>query len=134
MSYTLGMAARATGFSKSTIYRAIKAGRVSAGRTDTGDWAIDPAELHRVFPPIEMDEYPSSNGSEIGERASRNARAEGELASAALVTELLRQQLEDIRRDRDHWRGQAQRLVLPAPATTAQPVRMGFVARMFGFA
>ena len=30
MTYTLGMAARATGLSKSTIYRAIKAGRISA--------------------------------------------------------------------------------------------------------
>src|SRR5438874_12610583 len=55
MSYTLGMAARATGLSKSTVYRAIKAGRISASRTDSGDYAIDPAELHRVFPPVDAD-------------------------------------------------------------------------------
>jgi hypothetical protein len=63
MSYTLGTAARATGLSKSTIHRAIKAGRVSAGRSDTGDYAIDPAELHRVFPPVDTAAARSGNGS-----------------------------------------------------------------------
>src|SRR5437868_11722524 len=63
MSYTLGMAARATGTSKSSIYRAIKAGRISAGRTDTGAWAIDPTELHRVFPPVDVDASHSSKHS-----------------------------------------------------------------------
>jgi excisionase family DNA binding protein len=49
MSYTLGQAAKAVGRSKPTIARAIKAGRISAARTATGEFAIDPAELHRVF-------------------------------------------------------------------------------------
>ena len=48
--YTLGTAARAVGKSKATISRAIKAGRLSAARTDDGGYAIDPAELHRVYP------------------------------------------------------------------------------------
>ena len=34
MTYTLGMAARATGLSKSTIHRAIKDGWISATRVD----------------------------------------------------------------------------------------------------
>ena len=50
MAYTLGEAARATGKAKPTIARAIQAGRISASRSDTGDWQIDPAELHRVYP------------------------------------------------------------------------------------
>jgi excisionase family DNA binding protein len=62
MTYTLGMAARATGLSKSTIHRAIKNGRISATRTDAWSFAIDPAELHRVFPPAQ-DEISSGNGS-----------------------------------------------------------------------
>lgn len=53
-SYTLGMAAQATGTAKSTIYRAIKAGRLSGTRTETGEWSIDPAELARVFPLIAL--------------------------------------------------------------------------------
>src|SRR5215469_1767571 len=49
MSYTLGQAARAVGKSKPTIARAIQTGRLSASRTDSGTFVIDPAELHRVF-------------------------------------------------------------------------------------
>lgn len=50
MAYTLGAAARATGKSKATISRAIKSGRLSAGRDEAGGYVIDPAELHRVYP------------------------------------------------------------------------------------
>jgi hypothetical protein len=35
--------------SKSSIWRAIKAGRLSASRIDDGGFAIDPAELFRAF-------------------------------------------------------------------------------------
>lgn len=50
MSYTLGQAAQATGKSKMTIQRVIKRGVISATKAETGEWEIDPAELHRVFP------------------------------------------------------------------------------------
>jgi hypothetical protein len=50
MSYTLGQAAQATGKSKMTIQRFIKKGVLSANKADSGEWAIDPSELHRVFP------------------------------------------------------------------------------------
>ena len=125
-------------------------GRISATRTDIGEWAIDPAELHRVFPPIETDDNASDNGCVRREAtapaapdiALRNARLEAELSASAQVSDLLRQQLDETRRDRDHWRGQATRLVLPAPASAvpaagnanSQPARMGLVARLFGFA
>jgi hypothetical protein len=50
LAYTLGDAARATGKSKPTIAKAIKTGRISAGRGEDGSYQIDPAELHRVYP------------------------------------------------------------------------------------
>ena len=50
MSYTLGQAAKAVGMSKTSILRSIKAGRISAGRDELGQWAIEPCELHRVYP------------------------------------------------------------------------------------
>jgi predicted site-specific integrase-resolvase len=50
MRYTLGQAAQATGKSKMTIQRVIKKGVISANKTDSGEWEIDPSELHRVFP------------------------------------------------------------------------------------
>ena len=52
MSYTIGQAAKATGRSKPTISRAIKSGTISAIKNDDGSYTIDPAELHRVFPPV----------------------------------------------------------------------------------
>jgi hypothetical protein len=47
---TLGQAARATGKAKVTLARAIKSGRLSAGRGDDGSYVIDPSELARVYP------------------------------------------------------------------------------------
>jgi len=49
MKYGLTEAARATSKSRSSIYRAIKSGLISATRRDDGQFEIDPAELHRVF-------------------------------------------------------------------------------------
>ncbi len=52
MKHTLGTGAKATGVAKSTILKAIKSGKISADRDANGSYAIDPAELHRVFPPL----------------------------------------------------------------------------------
>ncbi|MGF1455348.1 MAG: hypothetical protein ACFB6R_08220 [Alphaproteobacteria bacterium] len=38
-----------------TIQRAIKNGRISATKNDAGAYEIDPAELHRVFPPASRE-------------------------------------------------------------------------------
>src|SRR3954462_274711 len=43
-------AAQQVGLHRSSIFRAIRAGRLSATRTETGDDEIDPAELFRVYP------------------------------------------------------------------------------------
>jgi hypothetical protein len=52
--YNLVSAAAAAGVNRSTVLRAIKAGRISAQRDATGGWQIDPAEFHRVFPPLPL--------------------------------------------------------------------------------
>jgi hypothetical protein len=82
VSYTLGEAARATGRNKSTILRAIKAGVMSATRSANGDWAIDAAELGRVYPllaaalpsatPTTTPDATIRNGSGNGHEAERN--------------------------------------------------------------
>jgi predicted site-specific integrase-resolvase len=48
--HTLSSAAKAAGVAKSTIHRAVKAGRLSAHRLTSGTFAIYPGELRRVFP------------------------------------------------------------------------------------
>jgi septal ring factor EnvC (AmiA/AmiB activator) len=51
MAYTLTEAAKATGLNKTTIFRAIRKGLISATRDATsGQWSVEPAELHRVYP------------------------------------------------------------------------------------
>lgn len=50
MAYTLGQAAQATGKSKTTIKRALEKGRISGRKSDSGEWQIEPVELHRVYP------------------------------------------------------------------------------------
>jgi hypothetical protein len=85
MSYTLGEAARATGKAKPTIARAIATGRISASRSDTGSWQIEPAELHRVYPMTDQ-----SNGTML-------RGVPGESAGTVSLAERLAEQAETIR-------------------------------------
>src|SRR3954453_19833010 len=58
MHLSLGQAAKETGMNKSTLSRAIKNGKLSATRQENGGYAIDPAELFRVFAPAPKDTEP----------------------------------------------------------------------------
>jgi hypothetical protein len=49
MRYALGQAAKVVGMSKTSILRSIKASRISTGRNEFGQWAIEPCE----FAPVE---------------------------------------------------------------------------------
>ena len=99
MKYTLGTAATATGKSKATIHRAVKSGKLSALRCDDGSYEIDPAELHRVYPPV------SSDSSE--ERKMRQSATPEETAFLRQENDFLKQQLE---RERDFSRELSSRL------------------------
>lgn len=67
MEYTLSGAAKAVGKSKTTIFRLIRAGRLSATKEEDGTYRIDAAELHRVLQPApstETDKQPGiANGT-----------------------------------------------------------------------
>ena len=54
MAYSLKQAADATGRTKPSILRAIQTGKISAKKNEMGEWEIDPAELHRVYPPVAL--------------------------------------------------------------------------------
>ena len=127
MGYTLGQAAKAVGMSKTSILRSIKAGRISAGRDELGQWAIEPCELHRVYPAL-ADESGTENATAEravtgGETAVAQANARADLAEARLSD--FKTMLEDIREQRDRWQQQAERVAAlaitdqrkaPAPA------------------
>ena len=135
---SLSEAAKVAGQSKSTIWRAVKAGRVSATKTDTGDYQIDPAELHRVFP-LGTGEGRATTAS-VKRDATALERTETALLQAQIerlfqVGEMLRNELDDVKKDRDAWRNQADRLLLThsAPAEPAAPAKPeGWLRRLVG--
>jgi hypothetical protein len=105
---SLSEAAKNAGVSKSTIWRACKAGRVSFKRTDTGEFQIDPAELHRVFPFHAMGENGKVNHHATGLTQTETAILDARISALKDMAELMREQLDDVRQDRDAWRGQAE--------------------------
>jgi hypothetical protein len=50
--YNLATAAAAVGRNKNAILRAIEAGKITTSRDANGDMQIDPADLHRIYPPL----------------------------------------------------------------------------------
>ena len=50
--HTLLTAAAAVGRNKSAILRAIKAGKIPVSQAENGEMQIDPADLHRIYPPL----------------------------------------------------------------------------------
>jgi hypothetical protein len=98
---SLEQAARLTGRGKTILARAIS-GRLFAGSNEDGGANVDGAESARVYPfpaPVET----------AAELRTRLTLAEERLSE-------LKAMLEDMRRDRDAWREQAQTRLLPAPA------------------
>jgi hypothetical protein len=128
MVYTLGEAAKATGKSKATISKAIKSGRVSARKDETGTFHIDPSELHRVYPPTassEQEETPANTLAKtdidgtIRELQARLESAHERLSDKEAV-------IADLREDRDRWRQQATALLAD------QRPSKSFISRLFG--
>ena len=116
MSYTAGQAARATGVSTATITRALKSGRISGKKDESGSWAIDPAELHRVFPAV------SGKGPESRFMKDHATPEEtGGISAMEREVRILRAALDDAREDRDRWRDMAERLSLAGPQGPTSP-------------
>lgn len=114
MRYTLGTAAKATGKSKTTIQRAISKGLISAEKGRGGGYSIDPAELHRVFPPLPSDTVSSDHKLDDTRPHDETPklRAKIEALESMLIRE--REALDEVRADRDAWKQQATAL-LAAP-------------------
>jgi excisionase family DNA binding protein len=126
---SLREAAQQAGTSKSTILRAIQSGRLSATRTDDGGYAIDPAELFRVYPPrsdsgpgqgLDRSLAPAALDAAT-ELRIRNAQLEASFNALKAILEAEKRRSEELREDRDRWAGQAERLALPAPGPPPQP-------------
>jgi hypothetical protein len=124
MALTLGQAARLTGHGKSTLTRAIKAGRLSASRRDDGSYEIDPAELSRVYsirtdtpetvaqPSHAVHHAPPSGDPDV---TARLAALEAEIAGLKDLVEEVKRSRDKAEAACDQWRGQAERLALRPP-------------------
>jgi len=116
MKLTLGQAARQAGISKSYLSRLVKSGKISAERQENGEFRIDPSELDRL-----ADIRP--HGHDAGNSTSERLETPRELVlqrEVELLREMLHdkeQTLQDVRRERDAWRQQAQTLLLTAGET-----------------
>lgn len=101
----MGEAARRVGRSKGTLSKAIAAGRLRYAEKTKSGYLIALDELERVFPPRDRSPSTRSSSPESGtERGADDARL------LRMELDLVRQQLDDVRADRDAWRDQARRL------------------------
>jgi hypothetical protein len=108
MAYTLGEAAKASGKSKTSIRRALDSGRISGAKNALGAWAIEPAELHRVFPRVER------GSGDAAPEAARSVTAGGAGVTPVLEARLeaAERLIEELRGQCARWQQQAERLTL----------------------
>jgi hypothetical protein len=112
-------AARLTGKNQSTIHRAMKSGKLSYTISDSGERMIDPAELDRVFAVSPHANDASNDASEVASKAPQlvelRMQLEAERGKLGLMQERLTDKdamIAELRNDRDHWRKQAETLLL----------------------
>jgi excisionase family DNA binding protein len=126
--YTLSEAAKATGLNRSTLFRAIRAGKISATRDEQKQWVIDPAELHRVYPVVAPDD--AANSAQQHDASGLQRALEAQIAGLREIADLLRAQRDDAlaqRADalsqRDKWEAafQQAQCLLSAPQSHAPP-------------
>lgn len=142
MAYTLGEAAKASGFSKPTLSRAIKGGKLTAKRLEDGSYQIDPAELARwndsnghrnrgagrLATPEEPPEEPGREPERAAERA--------EVATLRALVSRMDDEVKDLRARLDAEAEERRRLVAmligdQRPASRSGPWR-GLLAWLRG--
>lgn len=119
---SLSEAAKAVQKTKQTVLNAINSGRLSASKDHHGQWRIDSAELLRVYPVatiVAVQPGRDKTGHvDTFDGDVRELRAR--LAAAEEVKSLLARQVDDLRAERDRWRGQAEQLLLALPGALNQ--------------
>jgi hypothetical protein len=108
---SLSEAARWAGVTRATIHKALKGGRLSGQKDDSGEWRIDPAELERVYQPGKAADTSGGGGVSNTDTAELIAAKERELA-------LLREILAEVRAQRDDAMRQRDRAMALAEAQT----------------
>ena len=138
-------AADEVGVNKTTIWRAVKSGKLSATQDGDGQYQIDPAELARVYPP-------GARNADDSDAMQQHATAENSSNDIALQVELavLRERVQALERERDsladdkaaakaerdrlYGMVEATQRLLPGPEAKPAPAegRPGLLGRLFG--
>jgi hypothetical protein len=121
----LQRAAELTGKSRSTIHRAMNAGRLSYEKNESGERLIDVSELQRLFGEVRPEDVKNDALGDRGhatQLAETRAQLELERAKNGLLAERIEElkgREAELREDRDRWRAQAEqatRLLTHQPA------------------
>ena len=129
MGYTLGEAAKATGKAKTTIQRAVKSGKISASRSTSGAYDIEPSELHRVFP-VTVAQHDIKNDTQPHEK-----HREVEAETLRVKVEMLEQQLrreEDTTEDLRKRLDRAESRIVSLTDQRSPQVQQGWFDRLLG--
>lgn len=129
---SLGEAAKICGRNRTTIFRAMKSGRLSFSVNGAGERQVDLAELERVFPTA-TTERNSSNATHAALLAAQLEGERGKIALLERTNDELRQRLEASETERRTVQAQLNATIdrmaalLPAPGKTApdQPRPLG---------
>lgn len=125
----MGEAAKLANVSKSTLTRAVKAGRLSAERDDTGSYRIEISELERVYPmKAHQGAAPATTHHASPSDTGRDAVFEAEIEGLKAQLALMRDALDDAKEQRDGWQRQAEAAQRLLPDLSTAPRR-----RWFGF-
>jgi excisionase family DNA binding protein len=111
MPVSLAEAAQRVGLHRSNLLRAIKAGRISGVRDESGAWRLDESELVRVYGDLRSATLQPAQGDAL--LALKLEHAEQRIGE-------LTRRVERAEREADEWRDQAKRLALPAPSAPHQ--------------
>ena len=130
MVLTLNKAAQTCGHAKSTLLDAIRSGRMTAPKDDRGRYAIDPAELHRVFPFHTSDRL-ADRFSELQPTTPENHPTTPPDQALRREVELLREMLAKAEANADHWRALAERQQALLEDKRPREAR-GFLRRLLG--
>ena len=93
---TFSQAIRASGASRSTVYRYVKDGKLSTTRLPNGKRGIDTAELERVFGPLQAFDISQT----IASKQSRTTQKQASMFQGRdEIVALLRQQVQMLERE-----------------------------------
>jgi hypothetical protein len=138
---TIAEAARLSGRSRASLYRAFKAGELSKTSFPDGSAGVDVSELMRAFGPLqgvpEASEaglgVPKSGGPSTDVLEERIRGLESTLKANQALIEELRQRIEDKDELAEELRGQVRLLLMPPDRPAAEaPARRGILSRILG--